>query len=182
MYTFFLDLDGVVCDLLTGIENLRNVKLNRTEYGIDFENTLGMPEKEFWETMSASNWADLPKMEDADEILELVRPYKPIVLSAHPGHGAANCIAGKVRWIEMNMPDYFKEDRWFFGRGKDKLAYGDAVLIDDHEYNTDKWEKAGGDAILVPRPWNKLGRMKFNAVSFITSQLKLVEILEGGPR
>ena len=182
MFNFFLDLDGVVCDLLTGIENLTNIKLDRSKYGIDFENSFGMSEKEFWETMSSSNWADLPKMEDADEILELVKPYKPSILSASPKFGIQNCIAGKLRWMEMNIPEYYKDGRWFFGWEKGKIAHEKAVLIDDHEYNTDRWAAAGGLAILVPRPWNKLGRMGFNAVSFITTQLKLVQILEGGPR
>ena len=179
MFTVFLDLDGVVCDLITGIENLRNVKLDRTQYSIDFENKIGMPEKEFWDNMSASNWADLPKMKDADKILEIVRPYKPVILSAHPGYGVANSIAGKIRWVEMNMPDYYREDRWFFGRGKNKLAHPKAILIDDHEYNTDRWTKAGGISILVPRPWNKYGKIGLNTIIYIKNQLRLLDIIGG---
>jgi len=28
------------------------------------------------------------------------------------------------------------------------------LLIDDNAKNCEKWEKAGGKAVLVPRPWN----------------------------
>ena len=166
----FLDLDGVLCDLLGGIEIMMHIKLNRAQGSIDFMEALGIGRKEFWRNMSIEDWAGLPKMEDADTILNIVDEYKPVILSANTETGTANCIAGKIEWLKRNIMDYYEDDRWFFGKKKYKLAYPGAILIDDYEYNTEKWENAGGIAILVPRPWNKLKGE--NASRYIYCKLK----------
>lgn len=170
----FLDLDGVVCNLLGGIEIMMDIKLDHTQGSIDFMKALGISKEEFWNNMSIEDWASLPKTSDADEILKLVEKYEPVILSANTEYGAANCIAGKIEWIKRNIPDYYKEDRWFFGKKKFKLAYPGAILIDDYEYNTEKWENAGGTPILVPRPWNKLSKIGGEAVDYIDYRLEQI--------
>lgn len=174
-YAFFLDLDGVICDLLGGIEIMMDIKLDRTEGSINFMKALGISKEEFWGNMSVQDWADFPKTEDADEILGLVEKYRPTILSANTEFGTANCIAGKLEWLKKNVPDYYKEDRWFFGKKKYKIAHPKAILIDDYEYNTDKWEEAGGISILVPRPWNKLSSISNDAVDYINLCLRQIQ-------
>lgn len=178
MGQIFLDQDGVICDLIGGIEIMMGVELDHTQGSIDFMKELGMSPEEFWNSMSVENWASLPKMPDADEILELVRPYKPVILSANTTYGTTNCVAGKIEWLKRNVPDYYEDDRWFFGKAKYKLAYPGAILIDDYTYNTEKWEKAGGEAILVPRPWNENGKLGVNTLDYVYN--KLMYLLMGG--
>jgi hypothetical protein len=175
-YSFFLDLDGVICNLLGGIEIKMGIKLDRSKGSINFMKQ-GISKEEFWNSMSVEDWATLPKTEDADEILRLVEKYKPVILSANTEYGTANCIAGKLEWLKRNVPDYYREDRWFFGKKKYKLAHPNAVLIDDYEYNTDSWTKMGGISILVPRPWNKYGKLGLDTKIYIANQLRLLELL-----
>ena len=178
MKQLFLDLDGVLCDLLGGVEILMNVELDHTHGSIDFMEELGISKKEFWESMSIENWASLPKTHDADEILKLVEEFKPVILSANTQYGSANCISGKIEWMKRNIPDYYEDDRWFFGKKKFKLAHPNAILIDDYEFNTKKWEAAGGDTILVPRPWNENGKLGVNTLDYVYN--KLMYLLVGG--
>lgn len=166
----FLDMDGVFVDIMRGIENYFGVFLDHASYSQDFYKKLGMHREDFWSGLSTEFWATLPKTEDADLILALVEPYKPMILTAHPGFGIAQCVAGKVQWLEMHLLDYLQEDRVVFsGRDKSFLANPGVILIDDHDTTITDWNKAGGDGILVPRPWN--GTHGCDPIYTIQSQL-----------
>ena len=149
-------MDGVLVDLLAGIEKFYGYPVERSHEGIPKLLTeMNMGRYEFWTNFTSDFWTNLPKMKDADMILALVEPYKPVILSAHPGVGIGACIEGKVRWLAENAPEYVDNDRYIFsGRVKAHLAHPNAILIDDHEQTVNAWNAGGGDGILVPRRGN----------------------------
>jgi hypothetical protein len=168
-YQIYLDMDGVVVNLMKGIEKTFTCSLDHTEYNINFMKDIGFSREDFWFNCSKMFWSQLPKTEDANMILTLVEPYKPIILSAPPLTGVGRCMAGKARWIALNLPEYYKDGRYFFGQAKHLLAHPGAILIDDHEENITAFIRAGGKAILVPRPWNYLRGI--DAVTYIQKRL-----------
>ena len=81
-----------------------------------------------------------------------------------------DALAGKLEWIHRNMPSWIWR-RYVFTEHKYLLAAPDALLIDDHQGNCEEFEAAGGQSILVPRPWNRLAEKDarehvFNRMSF----------------
>jgi hypothetical protein len=171
----YLDQDGVVADLMTGIEEYLGWPIDRTDYSLSFLRRLQMTSDELFDQLGYLFWASLPKTEDAELILSLVEPYKPILLSAHPGVDIGHCIAGKIKWLEIHMEDYVIDNRYMFStvQGKLKLAHPGALLIDDLDENVHAWRAKGGTAILVPRPHNSRSHM--NPV--VTLQEDLVQVM-----
>ena len=169
----FLDMDGVIVDLMVGIEAFFFCKLDHSDYNINFMKDLGYTREDFWNKCTSLFWASLPKTLDANVILSIVEPYKPVILSSPPNSGVANSFIGKTSWVKHNLPEYYKEGRYFFGVAKHLLAHPDAILIDDHEVNIEAFVKAGGKGILVPRPWNYL-RDEIPALHIQTELIKLL--------
>ena len=102
-------------------------------------------------------WISMPWMTDGKEILSLVEkhfgPKNICVLSSNWVAQADIAAAGKVQWIEREMPAY--AHRYFLGAAKDFLAHQGVLLIDDKDSNVDKFREEGGYAFLLPRPWNR---------------------------
>jgi hypothetical protein len=65
------------------------------------------------------------------------------------------CIPGKLAWIRDYLPPWL-HDQYLIGKPKHLCAYPEALLIDDCDKNVNAFRKHGGEAILVPRPWNSL--------------------------
>jgi beta-phosphoglucomutase-like phosphatase (HAD superfamily) len=57
-----------------------------------------------------------------------------------------------VDWINHRLQDYRRQ--YFVGCQKFRLAKRGVILIDDAEHNVDAFRAAGGEAVMVPRPWN----------------------------
>ncbi len=102
-------------------------------------------------------WEDLEWMHDGKEILRIVEDAygkENIFIITLPMPNAGSW-TGKRIWIEHMAPDYKKQlivtqaSRAFF-------ASPNTLLIDDKQENVDEFIKAGGNAILIPRPWNRL--------------------------
>lgn len=154
-----LDLDGVLADFVGGIAQAHGrsnpywLSSNHGKY--DMDTLFGMKPEEFWRpTNRASFWADLQKMPDADEIMALCKTFvgepRIAILTSPAAH--VECPTGKTMWVQ--------EHYWHFRRrliitpAKHFLAHNEAVLIDDSDKNVIDFEKHGGRAILLPRPWN----------------------------
>ncbi len=150
----FLDLDGVIVAFAEGVIKWYNLDCTTEdfeEWGAIFDFFSGS-EKDFWEGLTDKFWLGLEFTKEAKQILTLVEPMKPCILTS-PSHTSAG---SKQQWIRENLPDYFKGGRYLIGPAKDFGAHSESLLIDDSEENIDKFRKAGGHTILVPRPWNKL--------------------------
>ena len=127
---------------------------------------------DFWNRLDHGVWDNLPLRVDCYQLLSdcaTVVGKKNVFICTkslpHPRH-----YAGKMEWIYNHLP------KWILGQiiissQKETNARAGALLIDDSEENVDKFrETRNGNAILVPRPWNKL--RAFDSKRWIDTELK----------
>ena len=164
----YLDQDGVLADFVSGIcqAHGRDDPYHHPDSkGVwDIWELWDVPLEEFWRPCEYDFWRNLPKTPEAD-MLEQVASWAAwmaayflkthvqvrIITMPSENHG---CVNGKLDWLDHHYPHLgheviFDRDKWKYA----KVAQG-SLLIDDNANNCDKWERAGGKAILVPRPWN----------------------------
>ena len=114
-------------------------------------------EAEFWGSLNMEFWTGVPKSRECDWLLDLcaalVGRGNVFVLTAAPSKVGDFVASAKVTWIRQNLPDWLQE-QYLIGTCKRACASPEAILIDDTDKNVDAFRCAGGQAILVPRPWN----------------------------
>jgi 5'(3')-deoxyribonucleotidase len=132
----------------------------------------------FWEQVPVSVWAEAPKSSICNWLVETAAELvgrDNVYVATATGQGINPLtIAAKVDWIRASLPTWLHEQyfitthKWLLGRPGD-------ILIDDSAANCAKFEDMGGDAILVPRPWNapQLGChvSRLSAYEFISRRL-----------
>jgi 5'(3')-deoxyribonucleotidase len=154
----FLDLDGVIADFVGGAckaHKRPNPYAGPTPAKeFDMDKIWGMTPEQFWAPMDYHFWAQLARMPDAHEILlhvESAFGRENVCILTSPARDP-QCSSAKHAWIAACLPNYRR--RFFIGSAKQFFARPDAVLVDDYDKNVDAFRDAGGQAILVPRPWN----------------------------
>lgn len=154
--TVFFDLDGVLADWVRGVMSLHRKYLPVSDVRWELQDQLGIEATKFWGDQGELFWKNLGMLYDGFHLLHMVRDYvQPMntcVLSS-PCR-TYGCDAGKRRWIDEHLPADMRR-RCFLGNDKSVIAGPGKLLIDDHDDNVDGWIKAGGSALLVPRPWNR---------------------------
>lgn len=113
--------------------------------------------KTFWSMFNRGTWAAVPESKEFDFLLnaceKLVGRENVCILTTpvlDPG-----CAAGKVEWIYDHCPKWLHR-QFLIGPVKHLCASPDALLIDDGDHNIEAFRIGGGQALLVPRPWNSL--------------------------
>lgn len=135
-----------------------------TDFGYDIvaaaNMLLGYPRfdvKSFWSMIPRSFWATCPPSEEMSWLLEqcvaLVGEDNVCFLTGPTKD--PDCLAGKLEWIWRFAPK-FMHRQYLIGPRKQFCAQHEALLIDDSDANVDTFRAWGGQAILVPRPWNTL--------------------------
>jgi 5'(3')-deoxyribonucleotidase len=170
MATCLLDMDGVIVDLHTILYTMHGINdpAEQREWN---NHQRVMSEEECWADTDEAWWAALPWMPDGKQILKLLEARfgpKNIVLCTTPGPMPGSC-EGKLAWIKRHMPDYTR--RYMLTTNKTWAASASSVLIDDTDKNIDAFNKAGGIAIQVPRPWNRLHSRADHAIDFLNTHL-----------
>ena len=158
--SFVFDVDGVLARFTTGACSVHGRPTDETPVWTSWnhQRSWGIEDVEFYRPMSADFWRDLPVWEDGMQLLKLVvaRYGTDRVSFLSAPVRTPGCEEGKRQWFGTHItPLGF--DPWadlFLGGAKWKHAHQDAILLDDSETNCEKWTAAGGDAILIPRPWN----------------------------
>lgn len=165
----FVDLDGVIVDFsLPAMRKCGVAIRDESEYpnncGWDLvrainilrqkQNKLPIDDRYFWNSLDYKFWFTL-KMYTASYSFLRFLEYKGEVYFATSPTLSTSCVAGKYAWVMKYLPDYRK--KLFIGASKEAFASPDSLLIDDRDRNCERFEEAGGKAILVPRPWNLLG-------------------------
>ena len=110
----------------------------------------------FWNSLSRKFWATIPKSGEFDMLLkecEALVGRKEMCILSSPTLDP-DCAAGKMEWIYKNLPTWLHR-QFLIGPPKHFCARPDAVLIDDSDANVKAFRDYGGQAILMPRPWNK---------------------------
>ena len=111
-------------------------------------------EHAMWGKFYKEFWAALPISDLCNKLLKECQHLvgqKNVFLLTRPTD-YSSCAAGKVEWIQRNLPGYSQQ--YFIGHKKAVIANQNNLLIDDNEINCESFKKRGGYAILVPRPWN----------------------------
>lgn len=151
----FFDIDGLLAKFVHGVLSIHN----RTDFPIrdirwGMEEQLGIPPVEFWAPLGYDFWANLQPYQDGMKLLQeaewIVGPQQ-IGLLTSPCQ-TAGCIDGKRKWVREHLDDY--SGRLFVGSAKHLFAGPGKVLVDDNTENCLKFTAAGGQSVLVPRPWN----------------------------
>ena len=153
--TVFFDIDGCLADFVGGalkIHNREDVKHADVPWGMEAH--LGITPEAFWSPLDYGFWANLGKLEDGFGLLavaeQLVGPEN-IGLLTSPCR-TAGCAEGKIDWVKKHLPQYSRH--LFIGSAKQLFAGPSKILVDDHNANVDRFAQAGGNVVLVPRPWN----------------------------
>lgn len=177
----FLDCDGVLFDFTNealqvhGVTEAQRDKLPRGEYSIGKQ--LGMTEEAFWKPIDGNRgfWEGMPLYNGALTFLTGLMSHLN-VLESHTGQrcGISFCTmssmdmgtfaAGRLKDLTDLV---FDANALFFPEARRKFpiymslmgtkgVYGGTgrLLIDDNARNCLDFERAGGNAILVPMPWN----------------------------
>lgn len=155
MLKCLLDMDGVLVDFVKGAAKVHGFKPEDVDCW-DFPAKFGIAKADFWGVLGSDFWAELEWSVDGKAILEAAeRTFgkENVCLLSSPCD-TIGCTDGKVRWIREHMPNYRR--RFLLGPAKEFAASPNRWLIDDYEGNIESFTKAGGNAILVPRPWNAL--------------------------
>jgi len=162
-----LDMDGVIADFMKACcaaHNRPDPYLQESSLGIwETEKVWGITEREFWKPIDALGlgfWDGIVKTPEADRIVELLTETfgeTNIAILTAPSFDPG-CVPGKMAWIKRHYPQFKK--RIIFGHAKEFLSAPYRVLVDDRDKNVENFRAAGGQAILVPRPWNKAHSVK----------------------
>lgn len=171
-------MDGVIADFVRGscakfgktYEGTYGDREDKGEHLWGISEVFDISDGEFWGALEDDLfWETLPPTPEFQGIvstLEYTFGPENICILSSPPNGPA--MVGKYRWIERHMPNYRK--RFLFGSAKEFMAHEGAVLVDDHTNNVDKFIANGGQAILVPRPWNRLHAEEDRLVEYIKSR------------
>lgn len=144
MNTFFLDLDGVMCDFLGGFKKKFKV------------NFFDIPEEEAWGLVKdqPNLWAELEPCNKALLFWSMIKEYNPIILTAVPKTSFITSAQNKRHWVREWLGDNVRMIP--VQGGTNKAAYinhpGD-ILIDDMEKNIKPWIKHGGFGIIHNGDW-----------------------------
>ncbi len=130
----------------------------------------------FWTHLGPNVWFNMPMREDAVDLLDMCADvvgrenvFICTKCTLQPEH-----YAGKIRWIYDHLPSWIFSQVQINGY-KETNARPGALLIDDSDYNIKKFRGTrGGRAILVPRPWNTLGKHNgwVNIKNWVNDELK----------
>ena len=183
-YQIFCDLDGVLVDLIGGIndaiyakapenssprykklhqkaiESLNGKKLTENDLNKvhpDFKK----PVKNFmYKVMSDDRhfWMNLKWQPGGRELWDYIKKYDPIILSRPVD---LQSVIGKKKWVKDHLG--LRGDRVQIRYDKTPYAQHNGkvgILIDDFESNTSKFKDAGGLTILYTAPHNAIKELK----------------------
>lgn len=168
----YLDMDGVLVDLVAGIHKSLNRKRPMViKKGCwDLDELFGR--KIELDNYSIEWWANLPRTAFASDLVEsLLAHFKPGDIHICTKPSSPYSAAGKMVWMTYNYP--VLAENMLIVKGSKARACNPGptdVLIDDYDVNNQEWKEAGGYAITVPQPWNGMHGMP--EVEYVESQLK----------
>ena len=179
----FLDMDDVMVDFVGGLHRLLDIPYNIKQYPYVLgkwemlnKEVLGFSYKTIDSICTAEFWRNLQWTEDGRSIFSLVQRhfgFRSIHLAtkimSNPG-----CCSGKYLWVCEHLEDYFAKHLILISGTKAVLAGPGSLLIDDCDKNVEEFRAAGGQAILVPRPWNKLHEQANNTLQVVKYELEKI--------
>lgn len=159
MKRLFLDLDGVVVDLLTAICNSGIGK----KFGLtpelatpELSDFFGMTRDDFWRQFNSIDfWENLPKYSWSDQLVEFCYKNFDLYILTSPSWTATDCASGKLLWLKNNYPKLADEKRMILSNKKHIFANKNSILLDDTANKCELFADNGGLAILFPQIYNQ---------------------------
>jgi len=167
--TVFLDVDGVLADFNKLICEKIGAEYPPTKW---FYNEGFCSFDEMDKLCDFDFWVNVSWMPDGNEILKLIRSkfsLRNIYLLTTPMPNVQSP-SGRWAWIKKYLPDFYWQTI-LCPAPKKLLAKPNTLLIDDKTKNVDEFRQAGGQTILVPRPWNSLHLLADKSVEIVKQQL-----------
>ena len=143
-YHIYVDMDGVVANLVKKMKELTGHTLRDDDkydnHAWDkFHVKLGAGERLF---------VDFDPMPDAHELWNYVKKYSPSILTATGNRFPAEVAEQKREWVAKHLAGASEVHVVRASRQKAKVAWPDAILIDDRMKSIGPWREAGGIGIL----------------------------------
>ncbi len=172
----FVDIDGVLTNFVGAALARHNRRFEELAPGEwHFNKALGLTETAFWAQLGGADfWANMDWLPDGRAILgaaECSFGAENVSLLTSPSQDSA-CWQGKAQWVAKHLPQYNR--RLTVSACKTVFGGAGKVLVDDSEDNCEKWDRAGGEAILVPRFWNAGHAQAADAATVVARALSLL--------
>lgn len=155
----FVDLDGVLADFVHGALNLfhrppAEVMAGWKPGNYFIGDALGMDREAFWDRLSGNHkfWHCLNPTPDWRLLLKTARTMSAEIRICTAPSSCSTSHYGKAKWLRHHGLDPGAE--CIMTQDKHLLAGPRRVLIDDSDENCERFEQAGGHAIVWPQLWN----------------------------
>lgn len=162
----FVDMDGVVAEFVPAVLEKFKSAVPKTDIKWDLHIPTGITPEELWTALDYEFWCGIPVAPQAATLvtglIDIFGLENVVFLSSPPHEHMAS--AAKHRWIQRHFPKLHRQ--FLIGPAKSACAHWNALLIDDHQVNVDKFVAAGGSSILVPRPWNRDSHLTTNGYDY----------------
>jgi len=187
----FIDLDDVLVDFsiaalaevgcpVNSWSYRTNLSKWNPEWGFDIilaANTLhpskNFTREEFWNALPERFWERLTETPEYKLILahsyNLAGSENVFILTAPTNQPYV--AQAKMKWMQANRP--VPPEQLIITKRKDACADDTSLLIDDSDKNINAFVKAGGNALLVPRPWNSLHGI--DTYGYLANAFRLME-------
>lgn len=173
MLNLVIDIHGILADYVKAFceyHELLGVYENWPKGEYNIKKVTGF----HWSEFPLVGLARLPAMPDFLEIMPLIVEHKLIFVSRASNEEMAKC-------TQMWLDQHIQPAQCYFCAKLKALSCSsamvqDCILIDDCEDEIKAWENAGGQTILLPRPWNS---GEGNAAEYLRDQLYYYDELQG---
>lgn len=175
-----IDMDGVVADFVGGILNRLGKKSPYTDAsklgdkGWDIVKLLEIEPSVFWDACDANFWLTLDKTPEADRIIEECYNHSDELCFLTSPCRTPGCMDAKVAWADWHFPGIpILLSRAVKGGLPPKSFVASPLnyLIDDNSDNVDSFVNSGGQAFLLPRPWNRCHESQTDIVGQLAHSL-----------
>jgi hypothetical protein len=153
----FCDIDGVLTDFPRAFNEYTGYNIPIEDFAEDkFQVAVGKTLPEIDAKLDFGFWANLPWTKTGRQFLNFLEwtwGHENICLLSFPSYSPEGP-SGKVAWVKKELPGYAM--RLILATDKRFCAGPDTILFDDRPRNVAEFKAAGGSAVLVPTPWNRM--------------------------
>lgn len=113
----------------------------------------------YWSMMPRSAWSHTPKSPECDWIIETCAKLvgQNNVFLCTSATEDPESLAGKLVWIHHELPSWL-HCQYVITSCKYLCANPTTLLLDDNDANCKSFSEHGGNALLIPKPWNTAHR------------------------
>lgn len=168
----YLDCDGVLVNFVGAALSLYGIRDNpntpswskvKTWDGIKDtvyqETGRTLTDEQLWKRIESEGqafWAGLEWLPWGKRLFNKCAETAPVVLMTTPTH-SPSCAAGKIEWINKNMPKEWQR-RYALTPCKHHFSHPGALLVDDSDTNCKNFREHGGQVYQWAMPWNQSER------------------------